>query len=348
LTSPRVTVTIPTYNRSDLLRRAIESVLAQTFTDFEVIVANNGSTDDTAAVIASIADPRVKHAPLDRNVGMLGNLNRCLGMGTAPYMVMLHDDDLMRPSHLSSAVAVLDEHPEVVFVHSAFSMIDGDDRVFVERKCWGEPIDPLEPPAVFVRRTYWCGNRVVPSGIVVRRSAVAGLQFEEEDGAGNDMGLWLRVARQGVVAFLTDPTIGLRVHGGQVTSQLGWGDPSDPSDYLATFDGVEMMRRIKMRFARRFDGDPLPGWKLRLLARWRARADLGPVLRESVLRAETDGDRRAMCRRALSIEPAVLLSAAAGEAFAMTLFGDPGYKAAARVRPAAQRLRQRLVRLPSL
>src|SRR4051794_16782005 len=104
---------------------------------------------------------------------MLGNLNRCLGLGEAPYVMMLHDDDLIRPTHLASSVAILEDHPEVVVVHSAFSLIDLDDNVLVECKSWGEPIDPMEPPDVFVRRAYWCGNRVCPSGTLVRRTALA-------------------------------------------------------------------------------------------------------------------------------------------------------------------------------
>ena len=341
---PTVTVTIPTYNRSGLLRRALQSVLDQSFTDFEVFVSDNASTADTAAVVASFGDPRVHYAPLEENVGMVPNLTRCLGLGQAPYFMMFHDDDLMRPGHLAACVGVLDAHPEVVIVHSAFSLIDGDDNVFVDRTAWGLPIEPMEPPGVFIRRCFTMGNRVSPSGTLVRRSALAGQAYEAEDGAANDMGLWLRVARQGMVAFLPEPTLALRKHSGQVTSQLATNVDAGGEEFLDSFEGIAQSRRAKLRFASRFDHDPVDGRELRRLARWRARAELGVSLRRQVRGAESTGGRIALCREALAIEPAVLLSADAGEAFAATVLGERAADAMARVRPAARRVVQRVAR----
>src|SRR5205814_7529317 len=123
--APRVTVVIPTFNRASLLRESIESVLAQSFTDFELLVADNGSTDDTPRLVASIEDPRVGADRLETNIGMIGNLDRSLSMGTGPYLVVLHDDDLLHPRHLETTVAALDARPEVAFVHTAISFIDG-------------------------------------------------------------------------------------------------------------------------------------------------------------------------------------------------------------------------------
>jgi len=136
LMTPRVTVAIPTYNRSEMLRRTLQSVIAQTFTNFEVIVSDNASTDDTEAVVASFGDSRVRCLRLDENIGMLGNLTRCLHLGDAPYVMVLHSDDLIRPGLLAAAVDVLDTHRDVVFVHSAFSVIDGDDNVVIDRTAW--------------------------------------------------------------------------------------------------------------------------------------------------------------------------------------------------------------------
>jgi glycosyltransferase involved in cell wall biosynthesis len=342
--APKVSVVIPTYNRSELLRRTLQSVLDQTFTDFEVIVSDNASTDDTAEVMASFDDPRVQYTRLPENIGMLGNLTRCFRLGDAPYVMLLHSDDLIRPGLLAAAVPVLDEHPEIVFVHSAFSVIDGDGNVVIDHSAWGEPIDPVETSAQFVTRCFNRGNRIVPSGTLVRRRAIATEEFEADDGAGNDMGLWLRVSTRGNVAFLDEPNVAFRKHGGQLTSELAGAAQADTEEYLLTFEGVAMMRNVKFRFAERFDGQPVDAWKLRLLARWRTRGELGSVLRHRVLRATSRADRVSIYRSALAIEPTVVLSGDGVEALVAVALGDRGAEAAARVRPAVRDLRLRLTR----
>src|SRR5689334_1709593 len=116
----KVTVVIPTYNRVGLLLRAISTVLAQTLTDFELFVADNGSTDNTPAVVAAISDPRVHSARVEQNLGPSANFTRSLYLGSAPYVTMLQDDDLMLPENLARKVALLDEWPSVAVAHAAF------------------------------------------------------------------------------------------------------------------------------------------------------------------------------------------------------------------------------------
>src|SRR5512141_366889 len=102
-----VTVGIPTYNRSELLIRAIASVLGQSYRHFTLVVSDNASDDDTASVVASFRDPRLVYRPLDHNIGRAANTNRLIELAETEFVVLLGDDDELHPDHLSMTVPAL-------------------------------------------------------------------------------------------------------------------------------------------------------------------------------------------------------------------------------------------------
>ncbi|MHB1200381.1 MAG: glycosyltransferase [Polaromonas sp.] len=91
----RVTVAIPTFNRLDLLKRSIESVLAQNYPELEIVVSDNASTDGTKSYLLSLRDPRVKILLNSENIGMVANWDRCLKAATGCYFLLLSDDDAL-------------------------------------------------------------------------------------------------------------------------------------------------------------------------------------------------------------------------------------------------------------
>lgn len=109
---PKVSVVIPTYNRGYIVREAIESVLAQTFGDFEVIVVDDGSADDTAEKIAAIRDSRVRYIR-QSNAGVSAARNRGVAEARGEIISFLDSDDLWKPEKLTHEVRFLEEHPEV-------------------------------------------------------------------------------------------------------------------------------------------------------------------------------------------------------------------------------------------
>jgi glycosyltransferase involved in cell wall biosynthesis len=210
---PRVTVTIPTRNRAPLLRETIDSVLNQSFGAFEVIVSDNASTDETPDVVRSIDDPRVRLDRLEEDTGRYGNLTRCLHLGSAPYVTILHDDDLMLPGNLEHKVSFMDRHPSAGFVYSAGLGIDAEGRPIQgleNRDEW--PDEHLEPGASFIRRTMRHG--VIPSTptLFFRRDAVAGEEFAEADGPHCDSALCLRLARHHDVGYVPQVLAAFRFH----------------------------------------------------------------------------------------------------------------------------------------
>lgn len=111
--APRVSVLIPTYNCGQFLGQALDSVLAQTFTDFEIIVVDDGSTDNTAEVVAGY--PQVKYIPREHG-GVSVTRNAAVAEATGEFVVFLDADDMWVPEKLAKQVAYMDEHPDCMLV----------------------------------------------------------------------------------------------------------------------------------------------------------------------------------------------------------------------------------------
>src|SRR5688500_6704463 len=106
-----ISVCIPTFNYGHFLGRAVESVLAQDHGDFELIVVDNASTDDTQAVLARYDDPRLRVVRNPSNLGLFGNFERCLELAGGELVKFLASDDWLHPAYLREAVALAEAHP---------------------------------------------------------------------------------------------------------------------------------------------------------------------------------------------------------------------------------------------
>jgi glycosyltransferase involved in cell wall biosynthesis len=230
-TSPKavdVTVGIPTRNRSRWLREAIESVLAQSYDNFVVIVSDNASTDDTGEVVGSFQDPRVQYAPLEHDIGMTGNLNRLIDLSTTEFLLILCDDDALHPDHLSLTVEALRRWPTAGVAHAGSSIVDGS----------GSTLNPhvrlmkTNEPVVFDARREFLKRSMVSvatcfSSALFRRAAVigaGGLREEEEPIA--DISLMMRIGRDWDFVYLNRPLVVTRAHLGAESAGHGWFTPS--------------------------------------------------------------------------------------------------------------------------
>src|SRR4051794_31710840 len=110
---PTVSVLMPTYRQETFLPRAVGSLLAQAFDDFELIVVNDGSGERTDEVVATFDDPRVRYLRLDRNVGLGAALNIATDLARGELIAYLPSDDVHDQDHLARAVALLRERPDV-------------------------------------------------------------------------------------------------------------------------------------------------------------------------------------------------------------------------------------------
>src|SRR2546428_6765267 len=123
-TSPRVSIGIPTFNRPRLLHEALQSVLLQTCQDFEVVVADDGSTPETRQVVQGFGDPRIRYHRNATNIGVQRNWNQCVRLSRGEYCTILPDDDVYLPPFLETMCALLSEKPEAAFAQCAFYGVD--------------------------------------------------------------------------------------------------------------------------------------------------------------------------------------------------------------------------------
>lgn len=299
----RVTVAIPTWNRAGLLRQTLESVLGQTLGDLEVVVADNGSTDGTAEVVRGVGDPRVHHQPVPRNIGFVPNLNRCLASGSAPHVMVLHDDDLLRPTSLERLVPVLETSGDVGLVYSNYATIGPA----------GEPLQPRIPIAAaahergpeFIARSMAGYGRVHMSAAVIRRAALGRARFEEDDRNYLDLGLWLRLALRSAVAYVDEPLSEIRMHGGSASASSAMY----AADALLDTETVEQFRLLQHAKARFLDehGRRLPDADaLRRSSRAFVARQLAVAIDRGTRSRRSPGEVVRLTAAAVKVEPLVL------------------------------------------
>ncbi|UBF29191.1 glycosyltransferase [Kovacikia minuta CCNUW1] len=124
--SPRVSLGLAVYNGEEFVREAIDSVLAQTFQDFELIISDNASTDRTPEICLEYAsrEPRIRYIRNDRNMGAAWNLNRVFELSTGEYFKLVAHDDVIAPDYLAKCVEVLDQDPSILLCHSWMKTIN--------------------------------------------------------------------------------------------------------------------------------------------------------------------------------------------------------------------------------
>ena len=122
--SKTVSVAIPTYNRSSYLSESIQSVLSQTWQDFNIIVIDNASVDDTSEVVSQFEDSRISYYKNQFNIGIIGNWNKAINLCESDFIVIFGDDDKMRPNFLGKSVAVFEKYPNIGFSFCHYNKID--------------------------------------------------------------------------------------------------------------------------------------------------------------------------------------------------------------------------------
>ena len=153
---PSVSVVLVTYNRAHLLDATIGAILAQTMTDFELIIADNASPDHTEQVCRrwALQDGRIRYHRRSHNVGMPQNMTLGILDSVANYIAILHDDNVYDPSLLSEWKACLDENPKAAFVFNAYQALDSQGRpTTVSREPLARSFPGSRPPGGYLLQT---------------------------------------------------------------------------------------------------------------------------------------------------------------------------------------------------
>lgn len=192
---PRVSVLMTLYNAAPFLRAAIDSILAQTFVDWELIVVENGSTDESPLILASYHDPRIRVIPVRTNMGRTPALRYAFDLARAEYIAVLDADDVAEPTRFAKQVAFLDEHREVSVVGSWARQINAEGA---EIGHWTPPTD-----AVALLDQLGHENPIVHSSAMYRAALAAAVGgYPLELAYAQDCGLWLRLAQRGPLSII--------------------------------------------------------------------------------------------------------------------------------------------------
>jgi glycosyltransferase involved in cell wall biosynthesis len=217
--SPTVSLCIPARNAAAFLVETLESVLAQTRAPDEILVCDNASTDETPAICRRYEKAGVHHHRFEELVGQAGNWNRCVDLAQGKYLILLHADDLLAPSFIERAVAMLEHHGTAVLLHCGVELIDANGQPLGLRQLYAE--DRADSGSEFFRRLLIEGCLVNPAGVMLRTDAVrhAG-PFTTRIRWGIDWHMWMRLALLGDAPYLHGPLAKYRLHAASGTSDV--------------------------------------------------------------------------------------------------------------------------------
>ncbi len=249
--SPRVSVCIPTYQGADFIAEALDSVLASELDDLEVLVLINGSTDETAEILACYDDPRLRVEHNDAVLSLPDNWRRVVELARGRYVKVVSDDDLVSPHAIQIQADVLDAAPDCTLVAHRRDLIDGLGR----RLSSGRGLTGLlgrRTGRDVARRLVWTGANPIgePTNAMFRRSdylAVGGW-----DGSlvyPMDIDMWLKLLRRGSLIGAPESLTAFRISSGSLSSGHTRAQYEENAAFIAKVAAD-------------------PGWQIPAVARW--------------------------------------------------------------------------------
>jgi len=214
---PKISVCIPVKNGGAFLPLAVESVLAQSLDDTELVIVDNCSTDGTAQWIEqrTARAPRIRFYRNSTDIGMTANFNACLKQAQGEYVKFLCADDLLLPQSLQRMSRVLDDDPRVSLVVGARRLIDESGAKIATRRYARR--DMSVPGLKVINRCLFGGNDIGEPSAVMFRRAAARRGFQESLLQLMDLEMWFYLLEHGDLASLADEVCAIRRHPGQIT-----------------------------------------------------------------------------------------------------------------------------------
>lgn len=225
----QVTVAIPTYNAERYIKESLESVLSQTYRMLEVIVMDERSTDRTLEIVQSFDDSRIRIHRNPERLGIGRNWNQGLRLGTGPYVIIHHQDDIMAPDGIERKVAFLDEQPSAGFVYSRVEVIDEEGGKLPNQLGWFSndlfDRDQLFDSIQFFMALLLGKNLICCPSVLLRREAALKINgFDEDMPFALDWEMWLRMAAAYPVGYVD-----------AVTTYYRWHEENESLKYLGHF-----------------------------------------------------------------------------------------------------------------
>ncbi|MBB5331662.1 glycosyltransferase family 2 protein [Tunturiibacter gelidoferens] len=222
---PTVSVVVSAYERPAMLRASLQSLLAQTYGQMEILVQDDSPSDLCAEVVEDLADPRILYTHHQPSLGTLANLRAGYRKAKGTYVATLNDDDLYEPQYLETMVRGLEQHPECCLAFADHNIIDGEGRVHVgasDRNSAGFGRDRLEPGVIDSPLELALVRKSVPGMFAVfRRELMDWSDFPDEANSGYDFWLTYLAVRTRRPVFYSDQRLtSYRTHEGSQTASF--------------------------------------------------------------------------------------------------------------------------------
>lgn len=202
LDSPKISVIMSVYNGERYLREAIESVLNQSFTDFEFIIVNDASTDSSLEIIQSYDDERIKVIDNETNIGLTKSLNKAVKQARGEYIARQDADDISLPNRLEEQLRYFEQHPEVALLGTSIYIIDENGKILGKRTLSADP-----------SKNFFQGSWFAHGSAMFKNEVVHALgRYNELFRYCQDYELWLRIAKDYQVRGLAQRLYKLRFH----------------------------------------------------------------------------------------------------------------------------------------
>lgn len=209
----KVSVLMPVFNSAPFLRDSIDSILNQTFQDFEFVIINDGSTDQSEEIILSYHDNRIRYLKNEENIGLIKTLNRGLDIIKSEYIIRMDSDDISFPHRFQTQVDYMDRNPNMVVSGSSKQHFSGDTIVKHEVR------SSVEEENILFKSIF---NTSMPHPTIIIRNEVIqkyNIRYNKAYIGAEDKAMWLEMAQYGKLGKITEPLIKYRVHENQITSK---------------------------------------------------------------------------------------------------------------------------------
>ena len=208
---PVVSILMPVYKTASYLREALDSILSQTFTDFELIILNDCSPDNADEILDTYTDSRIVRYKGEKNVGLSNILNVGLGMARGEYIARMDSDDLSMPDRLQIQLDFLEAHPDIDLVSAGMQLFGAKDEVWIrEQNPEKVKIEALFHSPILHASSMWRRMRFEENG----------LRFRQEMVPSEDYDLWTRAMAKGLkLVNLRQVLYKYRIHQAQATTR---------------------------------------------------------------------------------------------------------------------------------
>lgn len=215
----KITVFIPVRNGEQFIKRAIDSVLSQTLQDFQLVILDNCSTDETRSLVGSyLSDDRICFVERTYDVGMLGNFNDCLERATTKYyMILCHDDFLCDNKALEIGCQILEAHPDVPVVYCPTLFVDERDKAIMKRSFGISGL--VENNSVAKKSIIACRN-VYGVPLLIRTSALLNNRYDGSFPNTGDIEFSIAIGRNQKVYYVNNILVAIRFHKSNNTARI--------------------------------------------------------------------------------------------------------------------------------